>query len=125
MVGDRDLETLGAGEFFLTRALPPALARWKPRERDDEERAKRNPPLPRASDRFWELETQKAFHCSPNEWEAMSEVRRAELIAHENEKNLREAYAMEERKPEPVLTGDGSRIAAFRKRAGLAPVNSK
>lgn len=37
----------------------------------------------------------KAFGCSPMEWEAMPEGRRAELLAHEMERNLREAYATE------------------------------
>lgn len=61
----------------------------------------------------------KAFHCSPVEWEALPEVRRAELIAHEQERNMREAYGMEDLTKAAEVE---SPISAARRRAGLGPI---
>ena len=89
------------------------LARWKPKVK--ERRPGQNPPLPPASDRYYELEAMKAFHCSPWDWETLPAVRKAELIAHEQEYNLRTAYGTEEVEKDETM----GTLQAMRARLGL------
>ena len=80
------------------------------------------------SARYYELEYMKAFHCSPGDWLELSTVRRAELIAHEMERGLRESYEAESWVAEGEETDDGmdrgnTPFSKMRARLGLAPAN--
>lgn len=57
--------------------------------------------LPDPGNEYFEKETAKAWGCPWEEWQAKPAQVRADLMAHEIEKNLREAYGMEMRMKHP------------------------
>lgn len=123
MARGRQVQAAGAHRFFLRSALPSELARWIRRPKEKKENPARNPPLPPASDRYYELEAMVRSNCSIPEWDALPEIKKAEWIAHEQERNLRDAYTTEEL--DSATRQDdksGGIINAMRKRIGLGRV---
>lgn len=97
--------------------MPPELARWKPRENESD--GKHHPPLPNPGNRYYEIETARNWGVPLHIWDCIPENKRAEMIAHENHRNQRNAYASEEIKPEAP---GGSNLNKARARMGLGPV---
>jgi hypothetical protein len=95
--------------------MPAVLAAWKPKEL--EPNGKHHPALPSPGNRYFEIETAREWGIPLNVWDAVPEEKRAEMIAHENHRNLRNAYAMEEIKPAAPGV-----INKARARMGLGPV---
>lgn len=111
------IASLGPGKFFLTQRADPLLLRWQPQEQQPN--PKRHAPLKPAGKRYQEMESMKAWGLSPLEWDAMPESTRAEMIAHEQELNLRMAYSSEEIKP----VDGGGIFSGMRRRLGLGPLS--
>jgi hypothetical protein len=82
--------------FFLRQQLPDKLRTYSFKKLLPDSKA-----LPPPRDSYLEKETCKAFHYPGwPAWQAESPIVRAELMAHELEKGMREAYNHEQRMAE-------------------------
>ncbi len=69
--------------------------------------------LPTPSDEYWEREACKAFHYPGwSAWEAEHPMIRAQLIAHELHRQMREAYHAEKRLEKLGKADEGPRAEA-------------